>query len=210
MEENSINPDEEALKLKKKVLKENKKRKDASERAFTSMLTTTSRNHYIMNQMVDRKARILLTINALVISIIIGKIIVTPNILDFNFVILGVAAITSLISMIYSMLAITPEGSHGKLSLDDLGYKKGNPLFFGNFKDLRLKDYREAMLSMTGNISLIHNSMIEDIFFLGKALERKRLFLKYSLYFLVGGISIVLFTALIFQILFYYTPLDTN
>lgn len=208
MEENLLNPDNEALKLSKKVLKKNKKRKDASEKAFTSMLTTTSRNHYIMNQMVDRKARILLTIDALIISLIIGKIIVTQNIHDFKFVILGVAAITSLVSMTYSMLAISPEGSHGKLSIEDLSNKKGNPLFFGNFKDLHLKDYKKAMLSMTENITLIHNSMIEDIFYLGKALERKRLFLKYSLFILVGGVGVVLIMAVIFQILFGSVPLD--
>lgn len=213
MEENSINPDPEASKLKKKVSKEkkeNKKRRDASEKAFTSMLTTTSRNHYIMNQMVDRKARILLTIDIVVIFFIIGQIVVIQNIHGFKFVFLVVAGITSLISMTYSMLAITPEGSHGKLSLEDLRNKEGNPLFFGNFKDLQLKDYRNAMMSMTENINSIHNSMIEDIFYLGKALERKRLFLKYSLYILVGGINIALIIALIFRILFGDNPLVIN
>ncbi len=208
MEENSLNPDDEALKLDKKVLKENKKRKDASEKAFTSMLTTTSRNHYIMNQMVDRKARILLTIDALIISLIISQIILTQNIHEFKFVIFGVAGLTSLISMTYSMLAITQEGSHGKLSIEDLSNRKGNPLFFGNFKDLHLKEYRKAMLSMTENITLIHNSMIEDIFYLGKALERKRILLKYSLYILAAGISSVLIMSLMYRILFGYILLD--
>ncbi len=210
MENNLINLEDEALKLAKKHLKEDKKLKEKSEKAFTSMLTTTSRNHYIINQMVDRKARILLTIDALVISLIIGKFLVTQNINDFKFVILGVAGITCLISMTYSMLAITPEGTHGKLSIEDLSNKKGNPLFFGNFKDLHLKEYKKAMLSMSDNIALIHNAMIEDIFYLGKALERKRLLLKYSLYILVGGISIVLIMVLIYQILFKYIPLNIN
>ncbi len=210
MENNLINPEDESLKLTKKLLKENKKLKEKSEKAFTSMLTTTSRNHYIINQMVDRKARILLTIDALVISLIIGKFLVTQNINDFNFVILGVAGITCLISMTYSMLAVKPEGTHGKLSIEDLSNKKGNPLFFGNFKDLHLKEYKKAMLSMSDNIALIHNAMIEDIFYLGKALERKRLLLKYSLYILVGGISIVLIMILIYQILFEYILLNNN
>jgi hypothetical protein len=64
------------VKEQKKSLQTSQKRKELSERAFTSMLITTSRNHYIMNQMVDRKARILLSIDALIISLIIGKIII--------------------------------------------------------------------------------------------------------------------------------------
>ena len=202
-------PESEELKLQKKALRESAKSKQSIEKAFTSMLTTTSRNHYAMNQMVDRKARIILTIDALIISLIVSKIIVNHEFHDFKFVLLIVAGIAALISMIYCMLAITPEESHGDLSLEDLNLKKGNPLFFGNFKNLRLADYKKAMGQMNGGISAIHNAIIEDIFYLGKALELKRKYLKYSLYFLVAGICIALIMAFIFKAIYGNAP-DTS
>ena len=171
-------------------------------KAYTSMLTTTSRNHYTMNQMVDRKARILLTIDAFIISLIISKIIVNHHFHDFKFILLVIAGVAALISMFYAMLAITPEESHGHLSPEDLKLKKGNPLFFGNFKDLKLSDYKKAMTDISTNIEAIHNAIIEDIFYLGKALEQKRLYLKYSLYILVSGICIALLMAFIFRIFY--------
>ena len=190
------------LKEQKKALKTSQKRKELSEKAFTSMLITTSRNHYIMNQMVDRKARILLSIDALIISLIIGKIIINQDMHYFMFILLVVAGFTTFSSIFCSMLAITPEVSHGKLPADNLDLKKGNPLFFGNFKDLKLSDYKKTMLSMTENVDLIHSAIIEDIFYLGKALERKRLYLKYSLYILVAGVFIALIMGLIFRLLY--------
>jgi hypothetical protein len=190
------------VKEQKKSLQTSQKRKELSERAFTSMLITTSRNHYIMNQMVDRKARILLSIDALIISLIIGKIIINQDMHYFMLILLVVAGFTTFSSIFYSMLAITPEVSHGKLSTEELNSKKGNPLFFGNFKDLKLSDYKKAMLSMTENVDLIHSAIIEDIFYLGKALERKRLHLKYSLYILVAGVFIALIMGLIFRLVY--------
>jgi membrane associated rhomboid family serine protease len=55
---------------------------------------------------------------------------------------------------------------------------------------------------MTENVDLIHSAIIEDIFYLGKALERKRLHLKYSLYILVAGVFIALIMGLIFRLVY--------
>lgn len=198
----NLTPEKQAIKQGKKAIKDAEKSKESSAKAFTSMLTTTSRNHYMMSQMVDRKARIILTIDALVISLIIGKIIVNHEFHDFKFLLLVVAGMSALASIVYSMLEITPEETHGKLSTEDLNLKKGNPLFFGNFKNLRLADYKKAMASMSNNIEAVHNAIIEDIFYLGKTLEQKRKYLKYSLYILVSGICIVLLMAFVYRILY--------
>lgn len=200
--EKSTNANHEILDLQKATSKKSDKRKALIEKAFTSMLTTTSRNHYAMNQMVDRKARIILIIDALIISLIISKIIVNHDMHDLKFVILVIAGIAALGSIIYAILAIAPEESHGKLSTEDLSFKKGNPLFFGNFKDLRLSEYIKAMMSMKTNIDLIHIAIIEDVFYLGKALEQKRVYLKYSIYILIGGIFSALIMALLFRMIY--------
>ena len=65
-------------------------------------------------------------------------------------------------------------------------------MFFGNFKDLKLADYKKAMTVISSNVEAIHHAIIEDIFYLGKALAQKPLYLKHSLYILVGGICVAL------------------
>ena len=101
---------EEEFKSLKKKLRNLKVRDD---KTFMDMLRTVNKNHYTLNQMVDRKARILLSVNALILSWIIGKIITNHEMHDWKFYLLLFLGASSLISIIYSMMAVKPEKSHG-------------------------------------------------------------------------------------------------
>ena len=48
------------------------------------------------------------------------------------------------------------------------------------------------MTVISYNVGAIHHAIIEDIFYSGKALKQKPLYLKYSLYILVGGTCVAL------------------
>ncbi|NND35231.1 MAG: hypothetical protein HKN76_21770, partial [Saprospiraceae bacterium] len=63
--------------LKKKF----KKLQKRDDKVFMDMLRTTSRNHYQMNQMVDRKSRNMIYLNTVMLSLIIGVLISS---LSFN------------------------------------------------------------------------------------------------------------------------------
>ena len=198
-------PENQNLPSEKPKDKANKSKE--TERAFINMLTTTSRNHYSLNQMVDRKARILLSINALILSLIIGKIIVNHNIHDFKFMILVIFGIVCIVSMLYSMFAVLPEKRHGN-GQDENSIDSFNLLFFGNFKALGAEEYEGKLLTLKEDPEKIQKALIKDIYHLGTVLESKRSYLRTSLYLLISGITIALFLSFIFRLLYGDMPPD--
>ena len=177
--------------LKKKI----KKLDGRDDKAFMDMLRAVNRNHYILNQMVDRKARIMLSVNALFISVIIGKVILGHGSFDWTFFLLLFLGITCFISIVYSMMAVRPEKTHGQLNEELIVKKEGNPLFFGNFKDMSEEVYVDSMMQMVNDRDFIYRSMIQDIYHLGLILEDKRKNLRNALHVFIVGLCFSLLLA---------------
>ncbi len=182
----------------KKLLKKLKNRDD---KAFMDMLRVTSKNHYTLNQMVDRKARILLTGNVLFLTLLIGGNISAHDTSSRTLILLIFFGINCFISIIYSMMAVMPEKAHGNLTEESIKQKKGNPLFFGNFKNLSETNYENAMMEMVNDRDFIYRSMIQDIYHLGQILERKRRYLRSSLYIFIFGLCTSLLISFILRFL---------
>ena len=112
------------LKELKKKLKASKGRDD---RGIQTMFRTTSKNHYTLNQMVDRKASIMISVNSIILSIIIGGMINTTNIEGFGVVVpIFIMIFASFFSIIFAIIAIRPEVTHGKFTAEEISAKKGN------------------------------------------------------------------------------------
>ena len=71
-------------------------------------------------------------------------------------------------------------------------YKK-NIVFFGNFVNLELEEYEEAMDAMFRDGELMYGNMTRDLYFLGKVLDKKYSYLTHSYnIFMVGFVATVL------------------
>lgn len=177
--------------------KENKKERkkllaseNRNDKAFMDMLRTVSRNHYTLNQMVDRKARILLSANVLIVTVIVGYSVTQSPSVIVNPLAILVLGTTALSSMVLSLLAVIPEKSRGKLNAKSLKDRQGNPLFFGNFVRMPQLEFEDSMLKMASDRDSIYRAMIQDTYHLGKMLESKRKVLRNSLFTFVGGLSV--------------------
>lgn len=180
--------------LSKKDLKQLKKLGRRDDRGVQTLFRLTSRNHFTLNAMVDRKANIMISINAIILSVMIGGLVgglseaweirIWPIIL---------LILTSALSIIFAVFSIRPEVSHGEFSREELRAKKGNLLFYGNFLKVSLKDFEREMLQLLNDRHYLYLSMIRDIYFLGETLNKKNRLLRISLnIFLVGIILAVL------------------
>ena len=187
---------DELTSLKKKL----KKLQGRDDRAFMDMLRVTSRNHYTLNQMVDRKARIMLSINIIILSLIISRIVGIDDLYGWVFLLLITLGTACLGSIIYAMLAVLPERSHGELTEESIKEKKGNPLFFGNFKNMSEANYENTLMEMVNDRDFIYRSIIQDIYHLGQVLERKRVLLRGSLYIFICGLCIALLLSLLLRL----------
>lgn len=182
--------DAELKKLKKSL----KSVKGRDERGIQTMFRTTSRNHYTLNQMVDRKANIMISVNAIILSLIISRIIGNIDTFCIHNSPILVLLISSVISIVFSIIAITPSRSHGEFTEKEVRAKQGNLLFFGNYHNMSFRDYNWGMLQMLNDSDYLYTSMIKDQYFLGQQLERKYRFIRKSLYvFMFGLIGTVIF-----------------
>lgn len=181
--------DDELKKLKKNL----KSVKGRDERGVQTMFRTTSKNHYTMMQMVDRKANIMLSVNAIILSLIISRILGIMDTFCIHNSPLLVIMLSSIVSIFFAVIAIIPVKTHGAFSEKEVRNKEGNLLYFGNYHNMKFRDYEWGILQMLNDSNYLYTSMIRDQYFLGQKLLRKHRFIRISLaIFLIGFISAVI------------------
>lgn len=189
--------DQELKQLKKNLTKI----KDRDERAIQTVFRTTSKNHYTLNQMVDRKASIMITVNSIILSIVLGGIIGSGLTLqETKYWPIYILTLTSITSIIFAILSITPTVSHGQFTEDDIRNKKGNLLYYGNFYDMQERDFQWGFLQMLNDQNYLYSSMVKDLFYLGLMLKKKFNLIRTSLLIFLIGITLAVTSFLIINI----------
>jgi predicted metal-dependent HD superfamily phosphohydrolase len=142
-------------------------------KGIQTMLRLTSTNHFHLSDMADSKAHILISVNAIIISVILSVLIrrlqETPYLTIPTIIFLLVAVSTIVISII----ATRPKISGGLFTSQDISDKKTNLLFFGNFYKASYEEYNAAMREMMKDTDYLYGSLIKDIYTLGTVLARK-------------------------------------
>lgn len=205
----------ELLKAQKKINAETKKlnqKKDAlsfkkdkivlPERGIETMFRVTLKNHMHLSNIADTKANILLSVNAIIISMVLSNLVSKLDNASNGYLIIPtvIFVLFTVASIILSILATRPNITSGKFSKDDVAKKKVNLLFFGNFHKMSLNDFEWAMGEMMEDRDYLYSSMKKDLYFLGLVLDRKYKILRltYSV-FMVGIIVSVIAFAIAFQ-----------
>lgn len=184
--------DKELKKLKKRV----KNMKGRDDRAIQTLMRTTSKNHYTLNEMVDKKANIMITVNSIILSLVISGIIGQGQLEHpIHYLPIAVLALTSISSIVFAILSILPNRTQGKFTEEEIRGKQGNLLYFGNFHEMKQRDYEWGMLQMMNDSEYLYSSMVRDIYYLGQILYSKYSLIRWSLRIFLGGfiLSLVLF-----------------
>jgi chaperonin cofactor prefoldin len=188
------------LKNLKESLSENNNSVDI--RTIQTLFRNTSRNHYTLNQMVDRKANIMISINAIINSLLIGGIIgPSVTILDIKYLPAFFLIAASLISIFYAILAIIPNKTHGEFTEEEIRNKQNNLLYFGNFHNMSYRDYEWAMLEMITDKDYLYSSLIKDIYYLGEKIKKKHSNIRKSLLFFLIGTVVSVISFLVIKLL---------
>ena len=162
-------------------------------RGVQTLFKTLSRNHYNLLKMVDNKARIVLTVNSIITSLLLGLLFVVPKSqkvpLEVGTRILIVCSMLSMIFALFSMLPYRYFGTSFKKS----GYK--GTLYAENFSKLSLSEFRAEFERIMEKGRNVYDEMITDLYFLGKiiALKQRLLFISVIV-FLIGLISAIIYT----------------
>ncbi len=164
-------------------------------RGVETMYRTTYRTHVNLSSIADNKANIMLSINAIVISITLSSLIprfeTSPKLIFPTIVLLCVC----LAAVVFATLSTRPKITEGKFTREDISNKRSNLLFFGNFYNMNIDDFHWGMMEMIKDSDFLYSSMTRDLYYLGIVLAKKYRYLRicYGIFMYGLIISVIIF-----------------
>ena len=147
-------------------------------RGVETMYRATYRTHVNLSSIADNKANIMLSVNAIILSIVAANLFPSldknPHLVVPTIILVGVC----LGSLFYAIQATRPKVTEGKSSMEDIKARRSNLLFFGNFYSMPIDDFHYGMMEMIRDEDFLYSSMTRDLYYLGVVLAKKYTFLR--------------------------------
>ena len=177
-----------------------KDKSDLMGKGIQTMLRLTSANHLKLSEMADRKANILISVNAIIISVILSVLLRKLQENSYLIIPTMIFLTVAVIVIVLSILATRPKISGGSFKMSEVKEKKTNLLFFGNFYKATYEEYNEAMSEMMLDTNYLYNSLIKDIYSLGVVLGRKYKLIRlaYNIFMIGIIVSVLAFGIAVF------------
>ena len=165
-------------------------------RGVETMYRTTYRTHVNLSSIADNKANIMLSINAIIISIVVANLV--PKIPgDYRLAVPTLILLAvCLAALVYAILSTRPKVTKGRATREEVAQKRTNLLFFGNFYQMDLEDFHWGMMEMIKDSDFLYSSMTRDLYYLGVVLAKKYQYLRicynifmYGLIFAVAAFA---------------------
>jgi len=176
--------------LKQKALKKKKPKKYG--KGVETMFRVTLRNHIQLSAIADTKANILLSVNAIIISVALSNLVPKLDSSSNFFLVYPtlILSIFSVASIVLSVLSTLPNISNTNVTKDSIRNNHTNLLFFGNFHKMNLKDFEWGINYLIENEEALYNSLTKDLYYLGIVLKRKYSLLRITYTVFMIGIVI--------------------
>ena len=183
------------------VLKLEEKRLDefsvAKNKAALTMFKTSLRNHIDLTAIADNKSNIMLSVNALLLTI--GMPIFASYLSDKLYLLAPsiIFMFTCITTMVFATLSTRPIKMNGKTNLAKIPAGKTNLFFFGNFYNIGLNTYQEEIKKVISNKEHLDTSIINDLYYLGHSLGDKFRYLRICYNVFIVGIALSLLAFLV-------------
>ncbi len=179
-----------------------KETKKSTARGIETMFRLTARNQINLSSIADNKANIMLTINAILVSVLMSTSAITFRFEEQNFLFPGLVLIVGcLISLVFAILSVRPKYGSGNYSDEDLKNRKINLLFFGNIYKMPFRKYQSGIKDMMDDYDYLYGTLTKDQYNLGKVLAKKYKLLSYSYNFFMFSFVAAVLTFIIFYII---------
>jgi hypothetical protein len=172
----------------KKTIKANKK--NLPLKGIETMFKISASKNIRISEMADSKAHIMISVNSIIISVVLGLTIKNldehRNLIVPTIILLAV----NLTTIIYSVLATRPKIPDGFFTKTDVDNKSVNLLYFGSYYNMNFKEYHEGLKAMMADKEFLYGTLTKDTFWQGKVLGRKYRLLRTSYTIFLYGIVI--------------------
>lgn len=169
-------------------------------RGVETMFRSAYRNHINLSSIADSKANIMISINAILMSIIISYVGSRIGTQSWMLVPSTTLLVTSLVAIIFAILSARPNVTSDEPTLPDVREKKANLLFFGNFVKMPRDRFLDGIHELMEETDMVYDQMALDLYGLGQVLQKKYrlLWISYTVFMAGLALSVILF--------FFYAP----
>jgi predicted metal-dependent HD superfamily phosphohydrolase len=188
----------ENKKLKKEEIKAKLKaeaKNNNPERSIQTLFRVTLRNHIKLSDIADTKANILLSVNAIIISLALANLIPQLDTATHKHLLVPtlILIVFSVASIILSIMSTRPNVTSGQFTKEQVEKREVNLLFFGNFHKMPFEQFKWGLTKLIQDKDYVYESMMLDLHLLGIVLQRKYMLLRLTyMVFMVGIIVSVL------------------
>ncbi|MCF4102636.1 DUF5706 domain-containing protein [Gillisia sp. M10.2A] len=196
----------EVKKLKKEEVKAKLKaeyKNNNPERSIQTLFRVTLRNHIKLSDIADAKANILLSVNAIIISLALANIIPKLDAASNKHLLIPtlILVVFSVASIILSIMSTRPNVTAGEFTKEQVENREVNLLFFGNFHKMPFEQFKWGMNEIIKDKDRVYESLMLDLHLLGQVLNRKYKLLRLTYtVFMVGIIISVISFVLAFYL----------
>ncbi|MEP6260791.1 MAG: Pycsar system effector family protein [Gillisia sp.] len=165
------------------------------EKSIQTLFRVTLRNHIKLSDIADTKANILLSVNAIIISLALANLIPQLDAATNKHLLIPtmILIVFSVASIILSIMSTRPNVTSGEFTKEQVEKREVNLLFFGNFHKMPFEQFKWGMNKLIQDKDYVYESMMLDLHLLGIVLQRKYLLLRLTYtVFMIGIIVSVL------------------
>lgn len=166
-------------------------------RGVETMFRITARNQINLNSIADNKSNILISVNAIIISIIITMLAGRIGNMSKDIIPILVFLVICLITIIIAILSTRPNIVMNKFTKEDLRKKNVDLIFFGNFSKMDNDEYQEALKEMMKDDDHLYSTLIKNQHSLGKILSKKFRLVKIAYNVFMFGIILTVIVFLL-------------
>ena len=189
-------------KLQKKHSKSKKEKKQpsitiAQNKSAQTQFKTALRNHIDLSNIADNKANIMISVNALILTVALPFLIDKAMDNHHFWLPTMLLAVVCLASMIFATLATRPIKLKGVTTLEEVKNNASNLFFFGNYYKMKYEDYKTGVSHILNDSKALDDSIIRDLFFLGKSLGGKFSYLRLCYNIFMYGITVTVLALMV-------------
>lgn len=175
------------------------KKKNRPRRGVETMFRIVASKNIKISEMADGKANIMISINSIIISVILGLMASTLRENQNLIIPTVILLVVNVGTIIFSVLATRPKIPNGRFTPEDVRNRSVNLLYFGSFYKMNFKEFNEGLKEMMDDSDFLYGTLSKDTFWQGKVLGRKFRLLRISYTIFLYGIvvSVLAFMAAI-------------
>ena len=163
------------------------------------IIRTTGRNNVQLINIADNKANILMSVNAIMITILVPMLLAHFDTIAQKhlFIPVGILGLTCIITVIICAIVLRPADIR-KPKTQEIK----SPFFFGSYYKMKSSEYLPFVIDSLEDSDDMSDYILQDHYVVGKVLGRKYQLIKRAYEIFVVGVGLTILTTII-TILFY-------